>query len=224
MFACTKVPKLQLFIILIRTCQNKTIMEINWVTTNVWPINWSARTWLPDIPYFHILIPTSWYDKIWIILVKFYTENSVTVSWLSCTTTLKVHNLLSSLFIVNSNRPRLSRCTELGSIIVVIAGKELISSSWMDSVQQFTWSCVPMLKSSISIYRNNNIFGHSHTLRWSPSDLSSWHCFFHICVESIWLLTCERIINPNTSITASLSNVLVIWFISDAEGLCIERA
>ena len=81
---------------------------------------------------------------------------------------------------------------------------------------------MPVLKCTVGVNRNNDVLGNSHTLSWSPPDLSGWHCLLHICIQGVRLLTCESVEDPDTSITASLGNVLVVWFISDAESLSVE--
>jgi len=182
MLTATEVPKLELFAILIGASQNKTIMKIDWITANIRSIYRSTRTWLSDIPHFHILIPTSWDNKIWIVCVKLDTENSITMSWLTWTSTFKVYNLLPCLFIINSDSPRLATCTKLCTIGVIITCKKLISYSWMNCVQKLAWGSMPVLKGSVSIHRDDNILGNSHAFSWSPSDLSCRHSLLHICI------------------------------------------
>ena len=86
-FTSTEVPKLKLLVILICSSKNETIMKIDWITTDIWSINGSTRTWLSDIPYLHILIPTCWYDKVWIIFVELNAENSITMARFTRSTT-----------------------------------------------------------------------------------------------------------------------------------------
>ena len=99
MLTGSEVPQLKLLSILMRPCQHKAIMKINWITTNIWSINRSAWTWLSNIPDFDILVPTSRDNKIWIVSIKLAAENSITVTWFTWTTTLEVDNLLSRLLI-----------------------------------------------------------------------------------------------------------------------------
>jgi hypothetical protein len=55
----SKVPELELLVVLVGASEDEAIMEIYGVAADVWAINRSARTRLPDVPDFHILIPTS---------------------------------------------------------------------------------------------------------------------------------------------------------------------
>ena len=99
MLTGSEVPQLKLLTVLMRACQHKAIMKINWITTNIWSINWSAWTWLSNIPHFDILVPTSRDNKIRIVLIKLAAENSITVAWFTWTTTLEVDSLLPRLLI-----------------------------------------------------------------------------------------------------------------------------
>ena len=81
-----------------------------------------------------------------------------------------------------------------------------------------------MLEGTVGINGNDDIFGDGHTLCWSPSDLSGWHCLLHICIQSVGLLSCESVEYSNTSITASLSDIFVVGLISYAESLSVEGA
>ena len=224
MLTWSKVPKLELLVILIWASKDKAVMQINGISANIWSIDRSTRTWLSDIPHFNIFIPTSWNNQVWIFLVKFDHENSVTMARFSWTSTFKINHLLSSLLVINCNSPWLSTCTKLSSIWVIITAKKLISSSRVDCVEKFSWSGMPVLECTVSIYRNDNILGYSHALGRSPSNLSCRHWLFHIGIQSIGLLSSKGVKDSNTTITASLCNIFVIWFVSDTESLGVEGA
>ena len=90
-------------------------------------------------------------------------------------------------------------------------------------MEKFSGSCVPMLQSAVGIHRDDNVLGHSLRGHGSPSQLSGGHWIFHAIVQDIGLFACEHIIDTDSTITASLSDVFVVWVEPHAEGLLIKR-
>ena len=58
-FAGAEVPELELFVILVGSSQKVAVVEVDRVSTDVGTVYRSDGVCLPDIPDFHIVIPTS---------------------------------------------------------------------------------------------------------------------------------------------------------------------
>ena len=219
-FASTEIPELKWVVWFVGASEKISVVKINRITTNVWPIYWSDWWRLSNIPNFDIVIPRSWNNKIRVFLIKFNTENSIRMSWLSCTTTFKFNNKGSCLFIIYSNNCVGSSSYKLCSSWIIINCKKLIQLI-MDSMQEFSRCCMPMLQSTICVNRNDDVLCYGLAWCWSPSHLGSWHWCFHICVQNVWLFSIENIEYTDCAVTAALSDIFVMWVISYAKGLCI---
>jgi hypothetical protein len=92
----------------------------------------------------------------------------------------------------------------------------------MNGVEQLSTCGVPMLKSTVSSDSQNNIFSYSLGGHWSPSDLRAWHWIFHVCVKLVTLFSGKNVENLDGTITATLSNILVLWIESDTETLVLK--
>jgi len=80
----------------------------------------------------------------------------------------------------------------------------------VDFVQLFARGSVPMVKTAISIGRNDDILGDTGSVQWSPSDVSGWHRFNHVLIECVTALSSEHIVDLDSTITFTGSNVLVV--------------
>lgn len=70
------------------------------------------------------------------------------------------------------------------------------------------------MRTKVSIYRE----GLKNFSFYLP-DLSDGHRFFHVCVESVALLSGEYVENLDTSITLPCSDIFVVGIKTHAEGL-----
>ena len=125
-FTCTEIPELKWIVRLVWSCKKVSVVEIDRITTNVWPIDRSDWWRLSNIPDFDIVIPRSGYYHIWVFLIKFNAENSIGMSWFSCTTTFKLNDKSSCLFIIDSNNCVGSSSYKLCSSWIIINREKLI--------------------------------------------------------------------------------------------------
>ena len=81
-----------------------------------------------------------------------------------------------------------------------------------------------MRQSTIGIDTDDDILGDSHGSSWSPSDLHRWHRILHVSVQDVRLFASKCVIDFNGPVVTSLSNVFVLWIISNAECLILKRS
>lgn len=76
-------------------------MNIDSVTTDVGPDDSSDRLASAAIPDLDVLVPTSGHYDVLILSIKLAAENSVGVTWVAGTTSLKCNLELACLFIID---------------------------------------------------------------------------------------------------------------------------
>jgi len=139
---------------------------------------------LSDIPDFDVVIPTSRNNQVWIFFVELDAEDSIGMTWLTSSTTFKLNDQTSCLFIINPDNAIRSSCGELSSIGIIIDSQKLIQLI-INGVEKFSRSGMPMLEGSICIHRNDNVLCNSLTCRWSPPNLGHRHLLLHLCIQNI---------------------------------------
>lgn len=90
--AGTEVPKLELLAVLVGTCQQELVVEIDWVSADVRTIDWTDWVGNSDVPNLNVIIPSTTDNHIWVLLVKLDAKDPITMSWLSSTSSLEVGN------------------------------------------------------------------------------------------------------------------------------------
>jgi len=139
------------------------------------------------------------------------------MTWLSVCSLLEAADLLACLFIVQLDFALDTSSQELKTVLLVVAGKKL-GELVVNLVQLLATCCVPVVQSTISISGNNHILGHTWGLKWAPSDDSGWHWLSHGLIQSVTALSCEHIVDLDSTVTLASSDVLVIPVEAHAEG------
>lgn len=107
--------------------------------------------------------------------------------------------------------------------MVIVACEQLIQLV-KDGMQQLTRCRVPMLKSTVGIDRQNDVFSDGFALLRSPPNHHSRHGLLHVLIQAERLVAREDIPDTNFTIVAALGDVFVVRIETDAHGLRVDIA